>query len=150
MYDFTLRGCLNSDVATVYQAFHDPEILCKWFAPGNLVVSQFMSNFAEGGQYRAVLQGPDGFQQTVVGTYQQIEQDHRISFTWRWDDTNDITKVDVQFVQMHNITTKIKLTQSGFAREQDMINQQYGWLACLEKLTLATREQSIVYQGQAA
>lgn len=140
MYDFTLKGSLNSDVATVYQAFYDPDVLCKWFAPGNLIVSQFMLNFAEGGSYRAVLQGPDGFQQTVVGTYQAIQQHQRISFTWRWDDTNDITKVDVQFAQMPNTTTKITLTQSGFSREQDMLHQQYGWLACLEKLTLATRD----------
>ncbi len=139
MYDFTLKGCLNSDVSTVYQAFYNPDVLCRWFAPGNLVVSQLWLNFVEGGQYRAVLEGPDGFQQTIVGTYQQISNNQKISFTWRWDDTNDITKVEVEFAHLPNTTTHIKLTQSGFAKEQDMINQQYGWLACLEKLSLATR-----------
>lgn len=138
MYDFTLKGYLNSDIKTVYQAFSDPDILCKWFAPSNLVVSQIMLNFAKGGQYRAVLQGPDGFQQTVMGTFQEIIQDQHISFTWRWDDTNDITKVDVAFTSLPNSITTIKLTQSGFAKEQDMLIQQYGWLGCLEKLSLTT------------
>lgn len=140
MYDFTLKGYLNADISTVYGAFNNPDVICRWFAPGNLVVSQFMSNFAEGGHYRAVLSSPDGFQQTIVGTYQHIEKNQRLSFTWRWDDTNDITKVDVSFHETQNLSTRIELTQSGFSREKDMLNQQYGWLNCLEKLTLATRD----------
>jgi uncharacterized protein YndB with AHSA1/START domain len=140
MYDFTLKGFLNEDINTVYSAFNNPDILTLWFAPGNLVVSQFMSDFSEGGQYRAVLQSPDGFQQTIVGTYQQIQQNQHLSFTWRWDDTNDITKVNVNFYQTPNLSTRIELSQSGFSKEQDMLHQQYSWLACLEKLSLATRE----------
>lgn len=140
MYDFTLKGFLNADINTVYGAFNNPDVICKWFAPGNLVVSQFMSNFSEGGHYRAVLASPDGFQQTIVGTYQDIQENQKLSFTWRWDDTNDMTKVEVNFFQTPNLSTRIELTQSGFHREQDMLHQQYGWLACLEKLSLATRE----------
>jgi uncharacterized protein YndB with AHSA1/START domain len=145
MYDFTLKGYLNSDVATVYQAFSEPDILSKWFAPGNLMVSQMMLSFIEGGQYRTVLVGPDGFQQTIMGTYQEIVPNERLSFTWRWDDTNDITKVDVTFNTLPNSTTSIHLCQSGFAQEQDMLSQQYAWLACLEKLSLATRNFSPVH-----
>lgn len=140
MYDFTLKGYLNADIKTVYSAFNNPEMILKWFAPGNLVVSQFMSDFSEGGNYRAVLQSPDGFQQTIVGTYQQITENQHLSFTWRWDDTNDITKVAVSFYQTPNLSTRIELSQSGFNREQDMLNQQSNWLACLEKLSLATRD----------
>jgi uncharacterized protein YndB with AHSA1/START domain len=146
MYDFTLTGLLNNRVETVYNAFNDPDVIVKWFAPGNLIVSQFISHFAEGGQYRAVLQSPDGFQQTVVGTYQEIERNTQLSFTWRWDDTNDITKVKVVFASMPNSSTRIILTQSGFHKEQDMLYQQNGWLACLEKLSLATRESSAIPQ----
>jgi uncharacterized protein YndB with AHSA1/START domain len=85
-----------------------------------------------------VLQSPDGFQQTVVGTYQKIDHNKLLSFTWRWDDTNDITKVSVLFNDLPNLSTEIKLTQSGFRQENEMQLQQQGWLACLEKLSLAT------------
>ncbi len=139
MYDFTLKGLLNTDVVTVYNAFNDPLVMCKWFAPGNLVVTKFISTFAKGGQYRVVLQCPDGFQQTIVGTYQEIVQNTRLSFTWRWDDTNDITKVNVNFSSMPNLSTGIEITQTGFEREHDMLHQQVGWLACLEKLSLTMR-----------
>lgn len=140
MYDFTLKGVLNADIALVYEAFNDPCVLSKWFAPGDLVVSQFALNFLEGGDFRVVFQSPDGFQQSAVGTYQQIEHNSLISFTWRWDDTNDMTKVKVCFKQKSNATTHIELSQSGFHVENEMLLQQYGWMASLEKLSLVTRQ----------
>lgn len=140
MYDFTINGTLNAGLNEVYSAFHDPSILVRWFAPGNLMVSQFMSNFIEGGNYRLILQSPDGFQQTIVGSYQSITPNQELSFTWRWEDTNDITKVDISFTSSDESTTGIKLSQSGFKREEDMMQQQYGWIASLEKLSLVTRD----------
>jgi uncharacterized protein YndB with AHSA1/START domain len=143
MYDFTINGTLNADLQNVYSAFHDPSVLVRWFAPGNLMVSQFMSNFIEGGNYRLILQSPDGFQQTIVGSYQAIVPNKHICFTWRWEDTNDITKVDINFTCTNRSTTDIKLSQSGFKREEDMMQQQYGWVASLEKLSLVTRDMSV-------
>jgi uncharacterized protein YndB with AHSA1/START domain len=138
MYDFTLIGLFNSHVETVYTAFYDPSVVIKWFAPDSLIVSQFVSDFAEGGNYRVVLESPDGFQQTVVGSYQKILHNEHLSFTWRWDDTNDITKVSVLFTAMPNLSTQVELTQSGFQKEKEMLHQQQNWLACLEKLSRAT------------
>lgn len=142
MYDFTIKGTLNADLQQVYSAFHDPNILVRWFAPGNMMVSQYMSNFIEGGNYRLILQSPDGFQQTIMGNYQQISMNEQLCFTWRWEDTNDITKVEIQFASESHNTTSIRLTQSGFQREEDMLHQQYGWIASLEKLSLVTRPQA--------
>lgn len=144
MYDFTINGTLNAGLNEVYTAFHDPSVLVRWFAPGNMMVSQFMSNFIEGGNYRLILQSPDGFQQTIVGSYQSINLNEVLCFTWRWEDTNDITEVDIAFTCDNDSTTSIKLTQSGFKREEDMLHQQYGWIASLEKLSLVTRAQTMV------
>lgn len=144
MYDFTINGTLNAGLDDVYTAFHDPNVLVRWFAPGNMMVSQFMSNFIEGGNYRLILQSPDGFQQTIVGTYETINLNQRLCFTWRWEDTNDITQVGIEFNCDNPTTTSIKLSQSGFKREEDMLHQQYGWIASLEKLSLVTRAQAMV------
>lgn len=140
MYDFTLTGFFNNDIDTVFAAFHKPDVIHKWFAPGNLTVLKFAANFVEGGRYRAIMQSPDGFQQTVVGSYQRIQHNSEISFTWRWDDTNDVSKVRISFASTPNLGTKISLTQSGFKREQDLRNQQHAWMASLEKLSLTMNE----------
>jgi uncharacterized protein YndB with AHSA1/START domain len=142
MYDFCLKGVLNQDVNSVYNAFSDPQVIRKWFAPGKLIVSYFSSAFQVGGHYQAVLQSPDGFQQTIVGSYQEIKPKEHISFTWRWDDTNDISKVDIRFAAMRNESSSLTIVQSGFAKEQDMLQQQNAWLGCLEKLSLVLKEQT--------
>lgn len=142
MFDFTINGILNANISQVYSAFTRPELIIKWCAPGNLSVSQFHSHFTPGGNYQMVLQSPDGFQQTVVGTYQDISKNDLLSYTWRWEDTNDISKVEIHFWESDNATTKIRLSQRGFKREQDMLQQQYSWLACFEKLPLVTQNQA--------
>lgn len=142
MFDFTINGILNAGLVKVFDAFTRPELLIKWCAPGKLSVSQFHSHYVCGGNYQMVLQSPDGFQQTVVGTYQDIQQNSHLSFTWRWEDTNDITKVEIFFSEKSNGATSIRLSQRGFKREQDMLQQQYSWLACFDKLALVIREQS--------
>ena len=144
MYDFTINGTLNAGLDEVYTAFHDPNVLVRWFAPGNMMVSQFMSNFIEGGNYRLILQSPDGFQQTIVGSYQSINLNQSLCFTWRWEDTNDVTEVAIEFTCENDTTTTIKLSQSGFKAEEDMLHQQYGWIASLEKLSLVNRAQAMV------
>jgi uncharacterized protein YndB with AHSA1/START domain len=142
MFDFTINGILNANISQVYNAFTRPELIIKWCAPGNLSISQFHSHFTPGGNYQMVLQSPDGFQQTVVGTYQDISKNDLLSYTWRWEDTNDISKVEIHFWESDNATTKIRLSQRGFKREQDMLQQQYSWLACFEKLPLVTQNQA--------
>lgn len=141
MFDFTINGILNASLPKVYSAFTKPELLIRWCAPGNLSVSQFHSHYVAGGNYQMVLQSPDGFQQTVVGTYQDIQQNCFLSFTWRWEDTNDFTKVEIAFAEKNKETTTIRLSQRGFKREQDMLQQQYSWLACFEKLALVLKDQ---------
>jgi uncharacterized protein YndB with AHSA1/START domain len=103
-----------------------------------------MSNFTEGGNYRLILQSPDGFQQTIVGTYKTINLRQNLYFSWRWEDTKEVTQVAIEFNFDNPTTTSIKLSQSGFKREEDMLHQQYGWIASLEKLSLVTRPETMV------
>ncbi|WP_395340581.1 SRPBCC family protein [Ningiella sp. W23] len=140
MYDFTIQGLFNASLTQVYEAFIRPEIIIKWCAPGNLSVSQFHAQVQEGGSYQMVLQSPDGFQQTIVGTYQCIERHDSLSYTWRWEDTNDVSKVDISFSEKANGTTAISLSQRGFNSKNDMLQQQFSWMACLEKLSLVLKD----------
>lgn len=140
MFDFTINGIFNASLPTVFDAFCRTELLMRWCAPGNLSVSQFHSQFSSGGHFQMVLQSPDGFQQTAVGTYHDIKPNEYLSFSWRWEDTNDITKVEVKFAPNKNNNTSLSLCEKGFKREYDMLSQQYSWLACFEKLSLLIKE----------
>ncbi|GLR72829.1 SRPBCC family protein [Agaribacter marinus] len=135
MYKFTLRGNLNAPISEVYKAFSDPERIAKWWAPGKLSVCRYVGEVAEGEQFRLVMQSDDGFQQSVEGMYNTVETNKRVSFTWRWEDTHEMTKVSVSFEPQKNQNTKFELSQNGFKYHNDMLQQQYAWLDCLEKLS---------------
>ncbi len=123
----------------LYKSFHQAELLEAWFAPTGLKLSQFISDFQVGGDYRALFQSPEGFQQTIGGQYKCIDKNKRLTFTWRWDDTNDITKVDLRFYSCQNNTAKMIMHQTGFHKQLEMKQQQQEWMYCLEKLSLYNR-----------
>ncbi|MGQ8365298.1 SRPBCC family protein [Glaciecola sp. 1036] len=136
MYEFTLKGSLNADIQSIYQAFVNPTLIKKWCAPNNLVATQFVGQVLPGEHFRLHLESEDGFQQTVFGAYQEVIPNQKISFTWRWEDTNDISMVEVCLENTHNDNTKFLLSQKGFRQKSDMLQQQFAWIDCLENLSL--------------
>ncbi len=146
MYEFTIYGTFNENVNDVYNAFYKPDTVIRWLAPNALRANSFISDFTEGGHYRVLMQDREAYQQSIMGIYNTIEYDKKLSFTWRWDDSDELSRVSITFSKNANQTTTIKLTQSGFRDEQSMLQEQYGWLSSLEKLTLAMRELNTVNQ----
>ncbi|MFC3123274.1 SRPBCC family protein [Agaribacter flavus] len=149
MYKFTLEGMLNASVSDVFDAFSKPELIVKWCAPGRLTVCKYIGEISVGSNYRLVFESDDGFRQMVEGTYNLVEKDKKLSFTWRWEDTHEMTKVCVSFVAIKNGNTQFELSQVGFKYHNDMLQQQYAWLDCLEKLSriLPASEPNAVLQA---
>lgn len=137
MFHFTLNVTLHAPLTQVFEAFHKPEILMQWFAPGDVLVAQAMSDFREGGRYRLVLQEPSGQQYSLTGQYSTIVTNEQLAFSWAWEDNEEesvMTAVDIHFDAEEPQTTHIALTHSGFMNEAERDQHQHGWMACLEKL----------------
>lgn len=138
MSQLSLSVSLNAKPSEVFAAFALPEKLVEWFAPGDSVVAQVMSNFNVGGKYSLVMQEPSGHQSQLIGEYLAIEQDTHIRYSWAWADTQEdslITEVDVVLIAQDENTTQMTLTHSGFANDEERDQHQMGWIACLEKLS---------------
>lgn len=141
MHQLSLTISLNASVAEVFSAFSKPEKLVQWFAPGDAVVAQVMSSFMEGGKYSLTLQEPNGAQFQLIGQYDTIVENQRLSYSWAWADNAEqsiMTQVDIQFIAESAQTTTLTLTHSGFANEQERDQHQMGWMGCLEKLSRLT------------
>lgn len=137
MFQFSLSMTLNAPIDQVYQAFHNPERLMQWFAPGVTLVAQMMSDFTEGGRYRIILQEPNGAQNSLTGQFTRIIPNEYLAYSWAWEDNLEesvITQVELVFTPRDDSTTEVTLTHSGFANEQEREQHQYGWISCLEKL----------------
>ncbi|MCU7555445.1 SRPBCC domain-containing protein [Alteromonas sp. ASW11-19] len=138
MYHLTLNATFHTSVTHLFDAFHRPELLIQWFAPGSAQVSQIMANFTEGGRYRITMQEPNGDKYTLTGIYSYIRRNEKIVMSWAWEDDREesvITTVEVELESVDDATTALTLIHSGFANEQERNQHQQGWMACFEKLS---------------
>lgn len=139
MFQFTLNVSLHAPLSFLFAAFHEPEYLSEWFAPGNCVVSQIMSSFKEGGKYRIKMLEPNGAEMALVGEYVNILTDEKLVFSWAWEDTLEetvMTSVDISFFETSPNEVALTLIHSGFSNQQECDQHQYAWMSCLEKLAV--------------
>lgn len=145
MYDFTLNGTFCAPVTALYKAFHAPELLIQWFAPGAIQLAQVMANFEEKGRYRMVMQEPSGAQYVLVGEYVSILPNESLVYTWAWEDNLEqsvVSTVEVSFTAIDDSTTELNLHHSGFANQAECDQHQQAWISCLEKLSALNWEEA--------
>lgn len=143
MHQFTLDVTLDGSLPFIYAAFHEPEYLSEWFAPGNCSVTQVMSNFKEGGRYRIKMREPNGAEISLTGEYVTVLANEKLAFSWAWEDNLEdsvMTAVDVYFEAVNDDQVRLVIIQSGFANQDETDQHQYAWMSCLEKLAALASE----------
>ena len=144
MFQFTLNVSLHAPISFLFAAFHEPEYLSEWFAPGNCKVSQIMSSFTEGGRYRIKMLEPSGVEMALTGEYVTILANEKLVFSWAWEDGVEETvmsSVDVSFEETSEGEVALTLIHSGFSNQQECDQHQYAWMSCLEKLAVLADKQ---------
>ena len=146
MHEFKIDVTLDASLPFVFAAFHEPEYLSEWFAPGDCSVTQIMSDFKEGGRYRIKMMGPSGIEMSLTGEYVTILANEQLSFSWAWEDDMEesvMTSVDIHFEKTEEGNVRLVLIQQGFLNKQECDQHNYAWMSCLEKLAvLAAKKKS--------
>ena len=146
MHEFKIDVTLDASLPFVFAAFHEPEYLSEWFAPGDCSVTQIMSDFKEGGRYRIKMMDPSGIEMSLTGEYVTILANEQLSFSWAWEDDIDesvMTSVDIHFEKTDEDNVRLVLIQQGFLNKQECDQHNYAWMSCLEKLAvLAAKKKS--------
>ncbi|RDV28973.1 SRPBCC domain-containing protein [Alteromonas aestuariivivens] len=138
MYHFTLKATFPFSVTHLFDAFHKPDLLMQWFAPGDVQITQVMSNFAEGGRYRVSMMEPSGDSYSLTGQFATILANEELVFSWAWEDNREesvITSVDIKFEALGPNLSSVHLLHSGFMNKTERDQHQLGWVDCLEKLS---------------
>jgi len=144
MFQFTLNVSLHAPISFLFAAFHEPEYLSEWFAPGNCKVSQIMSSFKEGGRYRIKLLEPNGVEIALTGEYVTILANEKLVFSWAWEDGVEETvmsSVEILFEETREREVALTLIHSGFNNQEECDQHQYAWMSCLEKLAVLADKQ---------
>ena len=146
MHEFKIDVTLDASLPFVFAAFHEPEYLSEWFAPGDCSVTQIMSDFKEGGRYRIKMMDPSGIEMSLTGEYVTILANEQPSFSWAWEDDMEesvMTSVDIHFEKTEEGNVRLVLIQQGFLNKQECDQHNYAWMSCLEKLAvLAAKKKS--------
>lgn len=146
MHEFKIDVTLDASLPFVFAAFHEPEYLSEWFAPGDCSVTQIMSDFKEGGRYRIKMMDPSGIEMSLTGEYVTILANEQLSFSWAWEDDMEesvMTSVDIHFEKTEEGNIRLVLIQQGFLNKQECDQHNYAWMSCLEKLAvLAAKKKS--------
>jgi uncharacterized protein YndB with AHSA1/START domain len=135
--DIRIERVLPATIRQVYDAWTRVELLTRWYCPNPDLELKVEADVRVGGDY-VVEMGP----YVVRGTYLEVEPPYRLAFSWRWDEGDDeATRVQVVLAEVPE-GTRMLLTHSGFATEEDSANHRQGWEPELDRLAgLLTAQQ---------
>jgi uncharacterized protein YndB with AHSA1/START domain len=137
-----LERVIAADRARVFEAWTDPDLMMKWYAPEGMSIPDVEVDLRVGGRWRVAMQEPEGgARHTVVGTYREITPPERLVTTWSWLPEDgaaqsmgpEETMVTVEFHEDGD-TTRVVLVHEGFATADGRDNHEKGWESCLNRL----------------
>ena len=111
------------------------ELLMKWFCPGrDMKVPVAEVDAREGGSYRIVMEDKDGKTYSPSGVYEEIIPNEKLVFSWKWADSELITRVTIEFKSVGDAETELTLTHEGFPETEIRDRHNEGWEGCLSRL----------------
>lgn len=140
-----IRRVIRAKRERVYDAWTRPELIERWFAPGNMTVPSATCDLREGGKYRIEMQGaleawmaerPNedrSYRTAASGRYVRIVPNELLVFTWKGDWNPEETLVTVSLRDVEG-GTELSLTHERFGTESSRDRHQHGWTGSTEKL----------------
>ena len=123
--DIVMEREFNAPQALVYQALTRPDVIRRWFAPQGWTFTACDVDLRVGGDWRFVMQGPDGKPLGTRGRYTDLALD-RIGFTKQFDDYPGETLVNTTLTERSgktHLTTRVHYTSQAI---RDAV-LQHGW-----------------------
>jgi uncharacterized protein YndB with AHSA1/START domain len=138
--DLRLKHRFDAPRDRVFEAWTNPEVLRRWFAPGlDWDVPVADVDLRAGGRYRIAMQEPGGgATHAVTGEYTEVTPPARIAYTWAWEGTDGTplageSVVVVEFAEIDG-GTEVELTHSGLPSEESRDSHSHGWEGIFKSL----------------
>jgi uncharacterized protein YndB with AHSA1/START domain len=121
----------------VFKMWTQPEHVMHWWAPYGFTMSSFQAETAPGGKWRASMRHKDGSEIWHEGSYIEVAEPERLSFTHHWiQDDGSLgyqTIVTVDFVAAEG-KTEMTMRQSVFETASECNEHAEGWSECFDIL----------------
>ena len=136
--ELTVTRTIPASKQTVFDAWLTPEALMKFMCPGDgMTCPKAEVDAREGGSYRIVMQNKDGQTYSPSGVYEKVVPNEKLIFSWKWADSELITRVTLNFRAISDTETELTLTHEGFPETEMRDRHNEGWEGCLSRLSEA-------------
>ena len=80
------------------------------------------------------MQNKDGETYSPSGNYEKIVENEQLIFSWKWADSELITRVTIDLKEVSDNETELTLTHEGFPETETRNRHNEGWEGCLSRL----------------
>lgn len=136
--ELTMTRTFDAPRALVFKAWTQPEHIVRWWGCPQTQKIDFTNDLRVGGELRAEMSLEDGTLHVVIGTYLEIDEPERLSFTWDWESGGLGTETVVTIVlEEVGDQTRMTMTHRLFDTTElrDLHNE--GWTESLGRLEAA-------------
>lgn len=135
--EVTVQRVVDAPPGDVFKAWTDPELIKRWFGPGDFNTQEATVDLRPGGAYRFVMHAPEGNPMPISGTYQEIDEPRLLVYTWRWEVEgmgDEESLVRVEFNPADDDRTQVVIKHSRYPAEHTGEPYRMGWEGGLDKV----------------
>ncbi len=133
--ELTITRHFNAPRALVFKAWTQPEHIARWWGCNDTQKIHVESDLRVGGSLRAEMTLKDGTLHVVIGTYLEIDEPDRLSFTWDWESGGLGTETVVTItLEDAGEQTKMTMVHRLFDTRDMRDLHGEGWAASIERL----------------
>lgn len=131
-----LTRVINADRDTVFKAFTEPEQLTQWFAPEGMTVGVAKVDLRVGGAFHIRMDSAEGKHHNAKGVYKEIDSPAKLSFTWRWQESDHDTGETLITVELKDKggSTEVVFIHELFPDAKAAEDHTKGWTSALNRL----------------
>jgi len=141
-HELIITRLLDVPRALAFRVWTSPAHLVRWWGPRDSSGRDFTTpsceiDFRPGGHYRICIRSPKGQDIWQRGTYREIVQPERLSFTFAWEKdgvADTVTLIEVSFDEQGAEKTLMRFRQSGLPTAKSRDEHQLGWEMFADRL----------------
>ncbi|MFN0064338.1 MAG: SRPBCC domain-containing protein [Myxococcaceae bacterium] len=130
----SVRRFLRARRERVFEAWTRPDLMARWFFPGNDWTATVTLDLKVGGRYQVAMRDADGGWHTQFGEYREIVPVSRLVFTWSCPELSVVDSVVTVDLVDHGERTELSLTHQLPPDPKIRQGHEEGWGGCLGNL----------------
>jgi len=132
--ELTSTRVIKAPRERVFDAWTRPDILVKWWGPGEVICPEAYIDLRVGGEYRIANRDPDGSVAWITGTFEEVVRPERLVYNWTVSFVAHAATLVTVLFNIHPEGTEVVLTHQRFADAEVRDMHAVGWAGCIDKL----------------